>query len=221
MTLAVVLSLAGFLVALAFVLLWRHQRRHRRELSDRDASYRALLEINVRHYRDIAERDARYRHLLEEAREGVVAEVDGRLVFANPAAMKMFGLTRDEEWTGKSFADFVAAESRQSLRESNGERAGGNPSLERHEVVALRRDGSRFDMEISPAAMTYQGKPATQAILRDITERRRAEAALRRAEERYRLLFENNPQPMWAFEEATLRFLAVNAAACSHYGYGR
>ena len=133
MTLAVILSLAGFLAALVIVLLWRLQRRHRRELSDRDASYRALLEINVRHYRDIAERDARYRHLLEEAREGVVAEVDGRLVFANPAAMKMFGLTRDEEWMGMSFADLVAPESRTSLPEGA---AAAAP--ERREVVRVR-----------------------------------------------------------------------------------
>ena len=84
--------------------------------------------------------------------------------------MKMFGLTRDEEWTGKSFEDFVAPESRRGLPDVRAERAAGNPLPERHEVVALRADGSRFDMEISPAAMTFQGKPATQAILGRLLE---------------------------------------------------
>ena len=41
------------------------------------------------------------------------------------------------------------------------------------------------------------------------------------AEQRYRLLFENNPQPMWVFDVETLQFLAVNDAAVRHYGYTR
>ena len=221
MTFAAAAAITAFLVALGLVALWRLRLRHRRDLSDRDASYRALLEINVRHYRDIAERDARYRHLLEEAREGVVAEMDGRLVFANPAAMKMFGLTRDEQWAGRSFLDFVAPESRQGLPGIRGRGAAGDPAPERYEVVALRADGTRSDLEVTPAATKFQGKNVTQAILRDVTERKRAELALRESEERYRFLFESNPQSMWVFDEETLGFLAVNQAACEHYGYSR
>ncbi len=50
-------------------------------------------------------------------------------------------------------------------------------------------------------------------------ERRRAETALRASEERYRLLFELNPEPVWVFDMDTLRFLAVNPAAVTRYGY--
>lgn len=48
-----------------------------------------------------------------------------------------------------------------------------------------------------------------------------AREALRNSEERYRLLFENNPLPMWVYELETLRFLAVNESAVQHYGYSR
>src|SRR5260370_2375161 len=41
------------------------------------------------------------------------------------------------------------------------------------------------------------------------------------ADERYRLLFDRNPQPMWVYDVQTLRFLAVNEAAIDHYGYSR
>ncbi len=219
-TLAILLALFAFAGALALAAWWRLRSRYRQDLSDRDASYKALLEINVRHYRDIAERDARYRNLLEQAREGVVAEAEGRIVFANPAAMKIFLWTREEEWAGKSFLDLAVPEAREALAAILGASAASGPP-ERHEVVGLKADGSRFEMEVTPARMTFQGKTATQAILRDITDRRRAEQALRESEERYRLLFENNPQPMWVFDNETLAFLAVNEAACQHYGYTR
>ncbi len=55
----------------------------------------------------------------------------------------------------------------------------------------------------------------------DITDHERTEEALRKSEAQYRLLFENNPLPMWVYDQATLAFLAVNDAAIKHYGYTR
>lgn len=53
----------------------------------------------------------------------------------------------------------------------------------------------------------------------DITDRKRVEIKLAESENNYRLIFENNPYPMWVCDVNTLEFLAVNSAACSKYGY--
>ncbi|MBW3585712.1 MAG: PAS domain S-box protein, partial [Cyanobacteria bacterium 0813] len=89
------------------------------------------------------------------------------------------------------------------------------------EVLYRRRDGSCVDVEVSGSVISYGGREIICTVVRDITERKQAEAELRASEERYRLLFKNNPHPMWVYDLETLEFIAVNQAAMQHYGYTR
>ncbi len=92
-------------------------------------------------------------------------------------------------------------------------------------VSAHRRDAASAIAGLDAGADEYLEAPYEPGRLiaqaARLVERARSEDALRESEKRYRMLFENNPQPMWVFDEETLKFLAVNEAAIQHYGYSR
>ena len=83
-----------------------------------------------------------------------------------------------------------------------------------------RKDGGIRDLELSAQSIAgHDGRLVFFA--RDVSERKVAEEMLKRSEERYRLLFDHNPLPMWLFDQETLGFIAVNKAAIENYGYTR
>ncbi len=84
-----------------------------------------------------------------------------------------------------------------------------------------RKNGTEMEVQISWHTLKFAGHPSVMVMANDITELRQTDRALRDSEQRYRLLFEGNPQPMWVVDLETLDFLAVNDSAIRHYGYSR
>ena len=94
----------------------------------------------------------------------------------------------------------------------------GRTTAETFEAEALRADGTTFDVEVRVSPTTFEGKPASQAVLRDIASRKRMEAELRGSEERYRLLFERNLAGVFRSTVAG-RMLECNRAFANMMGY--
>ncbi len=101
--------------------------------------------------------------------------------------------------------------------------------LERHEpfsdFVYMTQDNAgemRYLSVTGEPIFDAQGKfEGYHGIGKDITDKARAQKELEDSEQRYRMLFDIHPRPMWVVENKTLRFLAVNQGAVDHYGYSR
>jgi PAS domain S-box-containing protein len=125
----------------------------------------------------------RYRAVLEAALECVIAmDHRGIVVEWNPAAERTFGW-RASEAVGRELAELVVPPALRERHRAGLARylAGGEPRvLERRiEIGAMRRDGQEFPCELTITRITHEGEPMFFGYLRDITERRAAEAELR------------------------------------------
>ena len=166
------------------------------------------------------EEKARYQAVVEQATDCIFLwdAQTKRLLEANTAFSNLLDYSLDAI-SQLTVYDIVAYS--QDLVDRNIQFLLRKKQLRIGEVLYLRRDGSSVDVEASASLISYGGREIICTVVRDITERKQAEAELRASEERYRLLFKNNPHPMWVYDLETLEFIAVNHAAVNHYGYTR
>jgi PAS domain S-box-containing protein len=152
-----------------------------------------------------------------EPREGAGRSV----LYVNDAFCNMTGYDRSEV-VGRSLHFLRGPDSDPATLEQIREALDHGHPL-RVELRNYRKDGTGFWVDLSLVPVPNPNGRAAHWVMiqRDITDRRAASDALRRSEERYRLLFDSNPHPMWVFDRETLRFLAVNDAAVLKYGYSR
>ncbi len=126
----------------------------------------------------LTESEERFRRLAEATFEGVVIHQDGVIVDANHRSAELFGHPLVEV-LDRNPLDLVDPEDRERLEELLDRGPAGEEEVV--EARGVRRDGSRFPMELSVAHATYEGKPAMVTVIRDVTAQKRAEEVLRRA----------------------------------------
>jgi PAS domain S-box-containing protein len=166
------------------------------------------------------ESEAQYRAMFNVSEDALVLW-NSRLerVDVNSAYERMFGWSRDEV-VGDAFSrrampqDYVERRLDLVRRSLAGEKC-------RIELDSIRKNGERFLAEVTSIPFLHRGEPHVLAMVRDITERRRAEERLRLSEERYRLLFDMESDAIVLVDVETLQHLDVNRAAAELYGYSR
>ncbi len=143
------------------------------------------LEINARRLAEavLCEREERFRAVSETASDAIIClNEHGIIYFYNKSAEGIFGYTADEVMN-KAVHEVLCPE---RFREKAGEglkgfyESGRGPLVGKTiEIEGLRRDGTEFPIELSISAMNIQGKWHATGIIRDITERKKAENLLR------------------------------------------
>ena len=143
------------------------------------------------------------------------ADLKGSLTYVNQSFLKMWGYD-EKEILGKPIVNFWQTKERFIEAEvalcDKGNWAG--------ELVARRKDGSIFDVHLSATMATDQtGKPVSIILsIIDITEQKRAPEALRKIEERYRLLAENVTDVIWTMD-MELKFTYISPSVTPLFGY--
>ncbi len=159
--------------------------------------------------KDLLESEEKFKNLVEMAIDGIFVETDrGEILDCNSSACRMFGYTK-EEMLGLTIADLVPDEFAKNLPERiTAEDITGNVAVER---VNKKKDGTIFPTEISTKLFKLGGEEKLIAYVRDITEHKKSEEALKASEENFRALFEHTPDGILILDfEGNI--LAANAA---------
>jgi len=156
----------------------RYTERQRRALEF--VSTQVAVAVERRRHEDaLRESEERYRSLSAATTEAIALHEGGRILEVNGAFLRMFGYDDEREVVGRSIRDFGPP---QSASEVQAAVRDGRETP--YEALGLRRDGTTFVGELAGRGATYKGRQVRMTAIRDITERRRAEAALRASEAR-------------------------------------
>ena len=149
--------------------------------------------------------EERYRTLVEESFDGIFIRKEAKISFANQRLHQMLGYGRDELLNLDPCLIYHADYQGLVRERIHAGRLGGDiPS--HYEVKLERKDGSWFYGEINAQPIRFEGEPGEQVWVRDITERKQAEAALQESEEKYRLLVENANDAIFIIQDEVIKF---------------
>jgi PAS domain S-box-containing protein len=161
--------------------------------------------------------DEKYAALVEKGNDGIIIIQDGVLKFVNSKMLEVTGFSMNET-LGRAFLDFVSPESRGLVADRYSRRIAGESVSDRYEIEILSRDGEKIPVEISASIIEYEGRPADMAIIRDISERRKAEEALKLQKAYFQQLFDNSPDAIVMLDD-TDRVVQVNKGFETLFGY--
>lgn len=145
----------------------------------------------------VRESEERFRAIVETTPECVkLVAADGTLLHMNSAGLEMVGATCAEVVIGKNIYDVVAPEDRERFQRFNESVCRGDRGSLEFDIISL--DGTRRHMETHAAPFRMaDGSIAQLAVTRDISQRKRAETALRESEQRFRVVTEASPILVW------------------------
>jgi PAS domain S-box-containing protein len=171
---------------------------------------------------EMVRREKYFRTLTENSLDVLtILDNAGTVAYKSPSVKSVLGYT-PEEFIGKNIFTNIHPDDQPKVQKMFQEMLSEPGRMTTMQFRYRHKDGSWRHLE--SIAQNRLDDPDIGAIVvnsRDVTDRWRAEEELRESEKQYRLLFHNNPNPMWVFDLETHAFLEVNESAIRHYGYSR
>jgi len=128
--------------------------------------------------RAVRESEAKFRSLVEQNVAGIaIVRENGAIAYANPYLAHLIGYT-SPELIGRPLLDFVPADARQAVVEQLAAQLSGDAQFVQHQSAIKAKDGRQIAVLINATRSTFEGRPASVAVVIDITERQRAEREL-------------------------------------------
>ena len=160
----------------------------------------------------VSENESRFEILAETATDGIISIDDQSMIrYANPAAGRLFGYEPDE-MLGNTLTSLMPEPLRQihltSVRRylSTGQRHVGWRAIE---LIGLHKSGREFPIEVSFGEAIHNGRHFFTGIVRDVTDRKRSEEALRASEQRLQAIVDNTTAVIF-IKDLELRYVLVN-----------
>ncbi|SDD27033.1 PAS domain S-box-containing protein [Mucilaginibacter pineti] len=181
----------------------------------RDITARKIMEAELK------DAELKFRTLADKSMVGVYIVQKGRFNYVNPRFAEVFGYTQQELIDAESVDIVISTDYKKMAMDNVRARLSGEIDSIHYEARGQCSDGSLNWVEFYGSRVTIDGEPTIIGSMIDITERKKAEEQLRLSEQKYKLLFDSNPLPMWMIDKNDLTIIAVNAAAVLKYGYSQ
>ncbi|MGA2991137.1 MAG: PAS domain S-box protein [Candidatus Korobacteraceae bacterium] len=165
---------------------------------------RALSEQRTRALNEMAESEERFRNLVEASPDAIFVHLEGKIVFANPATLRLLGARTLEEIAKKDILEIVHPDDLAKIKKQitiDFERGVASPPME---CAFLRMDGSSVAVEGLGIPIIWEGSRAIEVVARDITERKKAEQTAREWQQRLELAEQAAlPIGLWEWDLST------------------
>ena len=144
----------------------------------------AILDMTVREElaRELKDSEEKFRRLVETSLDGIALHRDMRLLYVNQACLEMFNYQESGEMLGRSLLEFLDPQYRPAATRWLAQLQRRATRARIFEMKGVKKDGGKFDLEGISIPTTYEGQPAIQTHIRDITHKKHLEEQLSRTE---------------------------------------
>jgi PAS domain S-box-containing protein len=190
------------------------------EIGELITGFNRLIENLAERQNALQESEGRFRALVEWLPDAISVHRDGKRIYVNPAAVRLYGAKSAQDLVGRPVLDLIHPDSRQTIEARLKNMTGHGDSTQMAELRLLRLDGTAVDVELQSTEIIYERKPAVLTSVRDITERKQVEEALIERDSRYRTVVETSSDGFWVVDRDG-RLLDANEAYARRSGYTR